>query len=188
MFENKSLKYNTDILTFDNKEVIWPEQVQIGNQIWTTQNLAIDDGGSGIFTASVTYNKLQYHTEYYYTYNAAVRIVENIDGWHLPTTNECRELGSAVGGTASAGKKLKSIYGWHGGKNGDGSYIFAACPVGYMYKGERYNPDSYTHFWTTTPWGAGDMCYMYFWGGNSLDINGGFGDWYGNSVRLVKDT
>lgn len=101
MFENKSLKYNTDVLTFDNLEVAWPEQIQIGDQIWTTQNLAIDDGGEGIYTQTVTYYGGRSQTEYYYTWPAAMRIASNISGWHLPTRAEFNALSEYV----------KSVYG-----------------------------------------------------------------------------
>ena len=63
-----------------NKSVAFPS-VKIGDQTWMSENLAIDDGGEGIY-----YN--HNNKEYYYTWDAAVRIAGAIPGWHLPTCEE----------------------------------------------------------------------------------------------------
>lgn len=68
-----------------NKGVAFPS-VKIGDQTWMSKNLAIDDGGEGIF-----YNSN--NKEYYYTWDAAVRIAKAIPGWHLPS---CEEWNTAL--------------------------------------------------------------------------------------------
>lgn len=136
MFENKSLKYNTDILTFDNLEVAWPEQIQIGDQIWTTQNLVIDDGGEGIYPQTVTYYGGRSQIEYYYTWPAAMRIASNISGWHLPTRAEfiaLREYSKSVYDYYLA--PLVNKYGWMHLLDSYNNYFnltgFGAYPAGY---------------------------------------------------------
>lgn len=137
MFENKSLKYNTDILTFDNLEVAWPEQIQIGDQIWTTQNLAIDDGGEGIYPQTVTYYGGRSQTEYYYTWPAAMRIASNISGWHLPTRAEFNALRSYTKSVYDSYylESLVNKYGWMSLKEKYNSYYnlvgFGALASGY---------------------------------------------------------
>ena len=104
--------------------------VTIGNQTWMAENLAIDDGGSGIYTANVTANGVDFGTQYYYTTGAAERVSQSVDGWHLPNSAEWTTLRNYIG-SASAGKILKSTTGWKSNGNGIDSYDFSGIPVGY---------------------------------------------------------
>lgn len=84
--------------------------VKIGNQIWMTKNVAIDDGGGGVYTAQVSYDDgATYVTEYYYTPAAANRIVANLKGWKIPTANDFTTLINTVGDKL----KLCATYGWY---------------------------------------------------------------------------
>ena len=56
------------------------QTVNVGGKIWMAENLAYDDGGSGIY-----YNP--YNKEYYYTWEAANRIAMKF-GWKLPTNED----------------------------------------------------------------------------------------------------
>ena len=103
------------------------DEVQIGNQIWKNKNLAIDDGQGGIYTQTVNYGQGNV-VEYYYSWDAAVRVAASITGWHLPTAAEWDTLAATVGGTSTGGTKLKSTYGWTEG-NGTDDYGFAAFPA-----------------------------------------------------------
>ena len=159
------------------------DSVTIGYQIWTSKNLAIDDGGEGIYSQTVNYGQGSV-TEYYYTWDAAVRVASSIRGWHLPSTTEWDNLTSTIGGASTGGTKLKSTYGWLSG-NGTDNYGFCALPPG------RYN--SYFQ----------DQGYRsYFWTANEYSTTQGYqrtltnfeeisSTWniksLGFSVRLVKD-
>lgn len=163
------------------------DEVQIGNQIWKTKNLAIDDGQGGIYTQTVNYGQGDV-VEYYYNWDAAVRIVASIPGWHLPTYDEINTLATTVGGTATGGTKLKSTYGWTSG-NGTDNYGFAAFPAGKRQSGTFYNFGSYAYFWMATK--SSNQQYPYEFNlptngkinivlnFNSININ--------YTVRLVKD-
>jgi uncharacterized protein (TIGR02145 family) len=50
-------------------------------------------------------------------------------GWHLPSSAEWDTLINFVGGTETAGRKLKSTRGWNNG-NGTDNYGFSALPGG----------------------------------------------------------
>lgn len=107
------------------------DSVTIGTQTWMSKNLAIDDGGSGIYTAHVSANGVDFGTQYYYTTAAAKRIADTLDGWHLPTDSEWTTLFDYLGGTttaSSAGKILKSTSGWYNNGNGTDAYSFTVLP------------------------------------------------------------
>lgn len=104
--------------------------VTIGNQTWMSENLAIDDGGSGIYTGNVVNNGVSYGTQYYYTPGAAIRVANTIDGWHVPNSGDWTTLKTYVG-SASAAKVLKTTAGWKSTGNGLDTYGFSALPVGY---------------------------------------------------------
>ena len=88
--------------------------VQIGNQIWASENLSIDDGGDGIaIKYDVTSNGVNFGTQYYYTWVAAKRIVENIEGWRIPTNTDFNNLRSYLESqeyTTTA--PLRCVNGW----------------------------------------------------------------------------
>ena len=107
------------------------DYVTIGTQKWMSKNLAIDDGGSGIYTANVIVNGVDFGTQYYYTSGAALRVANSIDNWHLPNSADWSTLVTYAGGTASAGNALKSTAGWYNNGNGLDTYGFSAIPVGY---------------------------------------------------------
>lgn len=178
---NRVLKIRGRVLTQPKSS--FPE-VQIGSQIWMSKNLAIDDGGEGISTQTVNYGQGPV-VEYYYTWDAAVRVANSIDGWHLPTADEWVALANAVGGGSTAGTYLKSTYGWSSG-NGVDTYAFSVFPAGFEVSGEFRNFASYAYFWTANPYNA-NAWYR------SFSTNASIGGLvnpksYGYSVRLVKDS
>lgn len=163
------------------------DEVTIGSQTWMAKNLSIDDGQGGILTQIVNYGEVSV-TEYYYTWNAALRVAASIEGWHLPTMEEWNTLITTVdGGQSLAGSKLKSTYGWYNGGNGTDNYGFTALPTGkHAYDGfENANID--TNFWSATPHGATSsesvkMTYYL----QRVDLGQDANEWM-LSVRLVKD-
>jgi uncharacterized protein (TIGR02145 family) len=159
------------------------EYVKIGTQTWMAKNLDVDDGGSGIYTANVTANGVDFGTQYYYTTAAAKRIADTLTGWHLPTSGEWNTLLNYVG-TANAGKRLKSTTGWNGTGNGLDTYGFSAIPVSYhQVTGIRSDGiGSYAHFST-----SGTNAAVVFSNTNNSYMRISLNTAYGMSVRLVHD-
>lgn len=105
-------------------------------------------------------------------------------GWHVPTTSEWDALATAVGGSSTAGTKLKSTTGWSSG-NGDDSYGFAAFPDGNRYSDSFYSLGSAAYFWTADE-NSSSACGRTFNTGASMNSNN-YNKTDAFSVRLVKD-
>ena len=160
--------------------------VQIGNQIWSRKNLAIDDGGEGI--ASVTHNYGHGDVvDYYYTWAAAVRVAASVQGWHLPTADEFEALNSYLG--TNPGQKLKSTYGWSNNGNGTDEFGFTGLPAGYYSYGTGFFGEV-ARFWSSTTYTSNESkAYYrrlhYSYNTFSYDVeNKGVS----LSVRLIKDS
>ena len=143
---NRVLKMGSRVLTPPPPEL---DYVKIGNQRWMKKNMAVDDGGEGIFKKTVDYGHGEV-TEYYYNFYAAVRVAGSIPHCHLPTWDEWKTLVMTVGGVDVAGTKLKSTYGWKYKDfdgNGTDDYGFCALPTGESQGGRL---GSVGYFWTAT--------------------------------------
>ena len=112
--------------------------VKIGDQIWTSKNLEIDDGGTGIYRVDnvTTPGGTNFGTQYYYTPEAAKRIADTIPGWSIPRNGKgsINGIGYKLSWyllSFNSANTLKSTYGWEMGTNGDNSTGFNALPVGY---------------------------------------------------------
>ncbi|WP_298770557.1 fibrobacter succinogenes major paralogous domain-containing protein [uncultured Fibrobacter sp.] len=110
-------------------------------------------------------------------------------GWHLPSNDEWNALFTAVGGSSTAGSKLKSQTGWKINGNGTDAFGFSALPAGGRnnigdYNSEGYNAD----FWSSIEDDSFNAYIMDL--GCSYDLarltyeNKG----YGLSVRCLKDS
>ena len=89
--------------------------VTIGSQTWMAQNLNYK-----VADSYCDYDSTQKCEKYgrFYTLPAAITACPS--GWRLPDTTEWKLLFTTVGGSSTAGKKLKSTSGWNGYKgNGD---------------------------------------------------------------------
>ena len=157
--------------------------VVVGSQIWMAQNLNYEAENSLCYDDDpancATYGRL-------YTWAAAMTACPS--GWHLPSTEEFETLFSAVGGSGTACKMLKSTSGWYNDCNGTDAYAFSALPAGRRnsyggYSGE--GDDAY--FWSSTEYDSNyaygmslvyrnDGAYLYDYGKSS-----------GFPVRCVKD-
>lgn len=125
------------------------DSVTIGTQTWMSKNLAIDDGGEGItIVDNVTANGVNFGTQYYYTWDAAIRVSNSIQGWHLSSKAEWDTLKNYIGSSV-AGGKLASTSGWNNNGNGTDDYGFTALPAGF-YSGGMINVGSQALFWTST--------------------------------------
>lgn len=178
--------------------------VKIGNQIWLAENLdfkfsGCNIGGSG--TPS-TPNAWYYNNDeatygidgvrkcgLLYNWYAVKLLNDNrselIPGWHVPTNDEWTALANAVGGTSTAGTKLKaSNVSWASSWGGTDDYGFGILPAGY-YNGISNYVGSYALFWTTTE--SGSDAYDRGFGTSAAMYQETYSKSYGLSVRLVKD-
>jgi len=107
-------------------------------------------------------------------------------GWHVPTNDEWTALANAVGGTSTAGTKLKAAnVSWATSWGGTDDYGFGVLPAG-LYYGSFINVGSYAYFWTITESGSRAYRRNFDTGATMYQDtdykNAGF------SVRLVKDS
>ena len=178
--------------------------VIIGGKEWMAENLDfkfsgldVGQGSSSELPRANYYNNDEATygvngNKYGLLYNwIAVKYLEDhksviIPGWHVPTTTEWDALATSVGGSSTAGTKLKSTTGWSSG-NGDGSYAFAAFPAGIQDSGSFSYLGSYARFWTATEYSASNAYTRSFNTGASF-TSSNYNKSRGLSVRLVKDS
>lgn len=193
------IKYNNLIMKYEGKWLntnVTPtptpptpefEEVIIGTQTWTKTNLAIDDGGDGIYVVNNVYaNGVNMGTQYYYNWAAANRVVSNISGWHLPTKDEWNTLINYVGGRRSA-PKLKSTTGWTPYNNNASTddYGFSAYPVGVIDNVGFSSAGIVTRYWFSNNPSYSAISLYY---SSDLISDGGDYEDFGISIRLIKDT
>ena len=161
--------------------------VIIGSQTWMAQNLNYETANSYCYG-----NTPSKCTKYGRLYTWAAAKAACPTGWHLPAYEEFETLFTAVGGSSTAGTKLKSTSGWNDfeGKSGNGvdAYSFSALPAGYRDYDGNFKYEGYdASFWSSTEGGsdyAYDM-YLYYIDGYAY-LSGYYKD-FGFSVRCVKD-
>jgi len=70
-----------------------------------------------------------------------------------------------VGGTSSAGTKLKSTSGWFGGGNGEDEFGFSVLPAGYYHSNYDgfFSVGNGAYFWSSTEYNSGSAYYVYFY-------------------------
>jgi uncharacterized protein (TIGR02145 family) len=72
-------------------------------------------------------------------------------GWHIPSDGEWDVLLSAVGGSSTAGTKLKAASGWYNNGNGTDEFGFSALPGGNGDSGGNFlNVGNYGYWWSAT--------------------------------------
>jgi uncharacterized protein (TIGR02145 family) len=160
--------------------------VTIGFQTWMAQNLNYETANSYCYG-----NTPSKCTKYGRLYTWAAAKTACPTGWHLPDTTEWNTLFTAVGGSSTAGKMLKSTSGWNSSGNsvsGTDNYSFSALPAGFRRNGGNYDSEGfYAYFWSSTENGSGyayDLDMLYNDGGAYLRYGS---EYYGFSVRCVKD-
>lgn len=194
---SKMLYNGAEVSLYFNGSKIWPEEapsfdeVTIGTQTWMTKNLSINDGGTGIYTQTVNYGQGDV-VEYYYTWAAAKRIANSINGWHLPSNDEWNALVSTLG-SSTAGTKLKSTYGWTDeiGRdvNGTDDFGFSVFPAGYRKTNGTYS-ELYTivYYWTDTEYSTTQAMARSFNKYSTINLVYGNNKGLGYTVRLIKDS
>ena len=166
--------------------------VIIGAQTWMAENLNYNASGSkcgrtdGYLTnentpTCATYGRL-------YDWETAKTVCPS--GWRLPSNEEWTTLVNSVGGSYTAGTKLKAANGWRDGSNNNGTdeFGFSALPGGRGYSdGDFYYVGLRGFWWSATDYSASYAYsrYMYYFSA--------YVDSYGDvksslfSVRCVQD-
>jgi uncharacterized protein (TIGR02145 family) len=166
--------------------------VEIGNQIWMAENLNYDTSTNGsVCPANSETNCTIYGRLYNWETAKGVCPKE----WHLPSNTEWEDLMTAVGGSSTAGIKLKATSGWPAyylAGNGTDDYGFAALPGGCA--GTNAGSDfvgKYGYWWTATP-SAAYAAYAYdrsiSYDNNRVEEFANANKVYFYSVRCVKDS
>ncbi len=183
--------------------------VTIGTQMWMAQNLNYETANSYCYNDSTKYCEKYGRL---YTWAAAMDSAGSWSangkgcgdaktctstypvrgvcptGWHLPTKAEFETLFTAVGGSSTAGTKLKLTSGWTNSGNGSDAYSFSALPAGRRYYNEGYNFEgSLADFWSSTETDSYNAYGMYL---DYIDVSAYLFNYYKNygfSVRCVKD-
>ena len=176
---NKLVMINNKFLQkYEEPDPFMP--VQIGNQIWMSKNLAIDDGRGGIVVKTLSYPGIRDVVEYYYNGTATNRIVASIDGWHLPTIDEVETLFNQFSAT-----QLKSVAGWKAGYNGTNESKFNLLPAS---TGQSTSNDfSSGYIWTSSFSGSYRMMPGIWQNTKYLNTANNENTYY-VPLRLVKDS
>jgi uncharacterized protein (TIGR02145 family) len=202
------VEVNTGSIT-DSRDGQSYKTVVVGSQIWMAENLNYETANSYCYN-----NNASNCTKYgrLYTWAAAMDSVGSWsangkgcgygktcsptypvrgvcpEGWHLPSYDEWNALFTTVGGSSTAGTKLKSTSGWYSSGNGTDAYSFSALPAGGRYIDGNYgNEGDYANFWSSTEYLSYDAYRMIlYYSDGSADL---LYDYKGNgfSVRCLKD-
>lgn len=162
------------------------KSVKIGNQEWMVENLSITDDGLG-----KDHWKNPKNGEVYYSWEAAVRIAQEVKGFHLPSPEEWNQLIENCGGIDATAEALKCTSSLKDYDNISTiktklNITFVGC---YTLYDKKYVDNDGSYFWTSsiaqtyTTYRCGYIRYFdkNFSEGKYGDIKNGL------SVRLVKD-
>jgi uncharacterized protein (TIGR02145 family) len=180
--------------------------VVIGTQTWMAENLNYNASGSkcyaegisGVSADSIAKNCAKYGRLYNWStaMNGAGSSSANPSnvkgvcpsGWHLPSNAEWTTLTDFVGGSSTAGTKLKAASGWNIGGNGTDDYGFSALPGGVGDSdGSFYSVGYDGRWWSATESSAysADNRIMSYGGADVYSYYNGKSYFY--SVRCVQD-
>jgi len=193
------------------------KSVVIGTQTWMAENLNYADSAAMPNLAGNTWcqensadNCVQYGRLYtwtgamniasFYQAASASAVIKTPQqgvcpaGWHLPTDAEYGTLYTAVGGTRTAGTKLKSTRGWPYGDNSTNNYGFSVLPAGGRYgNGYFYAEGLEATLWSASEYDENDDASYEIFYYNAANDDGAdvirSGNLKGNaySVRCVQD-
>jgi uncharacterized protein (TIGR02145 family) len=172
------------VTTFsDSRDKKVYKKVKIGKQTWMAENL------NYAANSSVCYeNNAENCAKYGRLYDWATAKQACPAGWHLPSDAEWTHLTDNVGGSETAGKKLKSTAGWNENGNGTDEYAFSALSGGNgSSDGSFYAAGDYGSYWSATDGGAyGAWFRSMAYDGESVDRSNSYKtDLF--SVRCVQD-
>jgi len=187
------------------------QTVVIGTQTWFKRNLNYAAEGSKCYenqeSNCATYGRL-------YNWATAMNLPANCNssicssqikskhqgicpsGWHIPSDADWDVLMTAVGGSSTAGRKLKATSGWDNcGPSGSGSryvcedaYGFSALPGGGGYSVGSFNDVGYYgHWWSASEYNSYNAYRRYMdYDSEGVYYNDG-GKYYLRSVRCLQD-
>ena len=152
-------------------------------KIWMLENLKWK--GAGIYYGSgATPGKKEPFANAGRLYTYVEAITAAPPGWHLPTLDEWETLARSVGGSSTAGTKLKSKSGWNKG-NGTDNFDFSALPGGYGNSAFR-NIGSNGYWWSHSENSIKSANFYYMNTSATIFRKGGTKSHF-YSVRCVKD-
>ena len=173
--------------------------VVIGTQTWMAENLNYNTGNSACYNCD-EYGRL-------YDWAKAMDLPSSCNdnscssqiqpkhkgicpsGWHIPSDAEWSVLETTVGGSSTAGTKLKAVSGWNSNGNGTDEFGFSALPGGHSQPagGFSYVGDS-GYWWSATEYNASGayIRYMNHYAGSVYRSSGSKSLQY-SSVRCVQD-
>lgn len=165
--------------------------VMIGSQTWMAQNLNYNPTNAPYTTMCYNYSSSICTTSgRLYEYLPALTACPS--GWHLPDTTEWNTLEENIGGTATAGTKLKTVSGWDTSYSdyiaGTDVYGFSALPVGYYYYTFFEGAGDYSYWWTAVANGNSAAYSRGMYYGNAYMSHLSYYQTYGFSIRCLKDT
>jgi len=138
---------------------------QIGNKVWLLENFNYNVSGSKCYNNDpancALYGRL-------YDWITAKTVCPS--GWHLPSNAEWDSLFTAIGGTSTAGTKLKATSGWKNGGNGTDDYGFSAFPGGYSNSDGSFINVGYNGYWWSAS-GEASYAYAIYMNNNSASVS-----------------
>jgi len=155
-FKEKQAKIKEEAAKFiDSRDGKIYKKITIGSQTWLKGNL------NYAAEYSVCYeNSEDSCAKYGRLYGLETAKTSCPAGFHLPSNEEWTALENFVGGSKTAGKKLKSTSGWNKNGNGTDEFEFSALPGGSKYEDQFYRVGERAYWWTATE-GVGNL-YGYF--------------------------
>ena len=136
------------------------QTVTIGGKVWMAENLNRATANSKCYGNDAS-NCAKYGRLYtWFDAKNACPV-----GWHLPSDAEWTTLTDFVGGSSTAGTKLKATSGWYNNGNGKDEYGFSALPGGYgSSDGNFYYAGDGGFWWSATEYNAVNAWsrYMYY--------------------------
>lgn len=142
--------------------------VLIGSQRWMAENLNFRAAGpdSGMWYLNGSMSTAKYGR--FYTWSTAMLLPDSCNsapcaskvrsrhqgicpqGWHVPSNAEWSALSSALGGSNSAGSRLKSTDGWNRQGNGSDSLGFRALAGSLFDRGYMWIVGDMGYWWITS--------------------------------------
>lgn len=195
-------EYFTDTRDGENYKVL-----KIGDQVWMAENLRylpeVAEPDSGSQTIPLYYvlayegnsvaeaEASAYYETYGALYNWAAAKIACPPGWHLPTEAEWMQLADFVGGSITAGDKLKESGTTHWGVINDeitDEIGFTALPGGCCLTGGLFDGlEDFGTWWTNTEFDSAQASYMLMTDNGTGVYKGSSIKEHGFSVRCVKD-
>ena len=181
--------------------------VQIGNQVWMSENLktsryrngglipyVTDNTAWGNYTGAWSYynNDVSNNAIYGKLYNWYATLGDTLcpTGWGVPTDAEWTTLTDSLGGASVAGGKMKTIGNayWNTQKEATNVSGFSALPGGYRnFDGSFIVLGIVAFFWSATEFDYSNAWYCALNGGSGSVYRASSSKSFGASVRCLRD-